>query len=140
MRIRRLDASDAELGVAAVRELKGRTVSVSQLEAFLTESCNYLLVADESAAPIGFLLAYRLARIDRPSAKMFIYELEVTAQYRRRGVATSMITMIRELARRERMMSTFVVTNWSNEAAVAFYRSTGGRAANGDDLVFVYED
>ena len=47
---------------------------------------------------------------------------------------------IREIARRERKMSAFVFTNHSNQAAVAFYESTGARAANGDDLMFVYED
>ena len=140
MRIRRLDPSDADLALAAARKFKGRSLSVSELEAFLTESSNYLLVADDSTVPVGFLLGYRLVRLDQPSARMFIYELEVAETHRRRGIARSMISMIREIARHERMLSTFVLTNQSNRAAVSFYKSTGGRIANGDDLMFVYED
>jgi ribosomal protein S18 acetylase RimI-like enzyme len=140
MRIRRLDANDADLAAAAVGKFKGRSVSVPEVAAFLAQSSNYLVVADDSALPVGFLLAYRLDRLDQPSAKMFIYELEVSEPYRRRGIARSMVALIRECARRERMMSTFVFTRRSSEAAVSFYKDTGGRIANGDDLMFVYDD
>jgi aminoglycoside 3-N-acetyltransferase I len=139
MRIRRLDVSDAELAVATVREFKGRSVSTADAEAFLADSKHYLVVADDLGAPAGFLLAYRLNRIDRPSAKLFIYELEVAERYRRRKVATSIVSLINDIARRERLMNAFVLTNHSNAGAVAFYKSTGARIANGDDLMFVYE-
>jgi aminoglycoside 3-N-acetyltransferase I len=139
MRTRRLDVGDADLAVATVREFKGRSVSTAEVEAFLGDSRHYLVVADDLGSPAGFLLAYRLDRIDRPSAKLFIYELEVAERYRRRKIATSMVEMVNEIARRERMMSAFVFTNHSNEAAVAFYKSTGARIVNGDDLMFVYE-
>jgi len=33
-----------------------------------------------------------------------------------------------------------VFTNYSNPAAVAFYKSTGARIENGDDLLFVYDE
>ncbi len=69
---------------------------------------------------------------------MFIYELEVAERYRRRGIAKSLIAMITDIARREGMMSSFVLTNRSNEPAVALYQQMGGRIPNGDDLMFVY--
>ena len=139
MRIRRLGGGDADLAVATMREFKGRSVSTAEAEAFLGDSRHYLIVADDLGEPAGFLLAYRLNRIDRPSAKLFIYELEVAERCRRRQIATSIVKIVNEIASRERMMSIFVLTNRSNEAAVAFYKSTGARIANGDDLMFVYE-
>ena len=44
------------------------------------------------------------------------------------------------IARRENMLSAFVLTKYSNEVAAAFYKSTGARIATGDDLLFVYDD
>jgi ribosomal protein S18 acetylase RimI-like enzyme len=140
MRIRRLNVDDSELAAAAVREFKARVISVIEARAFLAEARHYVLVADDADVPAGFLLAYRLDRIDRPSAKMFIYELVVAERYRRRGIAKSLLAMITDIARREGMMNSFVLTNRSNEPAVALYQQMGGRIPNGDDLMFVYEN
>ena len=70
MRIRRLDVGDADLAVATMREFKGRSVSTAEAATFLGDSKHYLIVADDLGAPAGFLLAYRLNRIDRPAAKL----------------------------------------------------------------------
>lgn len=140
MRLRRLGVNEAELAVAAVRVFKARTVTTAEIQSFLASPTHYVLVVDDAEVPVGFLLAYRLERIDRPSAKMFIYEVDVAATHRRRGIGSSMIAMIRELANRERMMNAFVFTSHSNEGAVAFYERTGGRIVNGDDLMFEYVD
>jgi len=139
MRIRRLEVSDAELAIATMHAFKGRRVSIAEAETFLADSSHYLIVADDLDVPAGFLLGYRLNRLDQPSAKLFIYELEIAERYRRRKIASSMVAMINEIARDERMMNAFVLTSHSNEVAVAFYKSTGSRIANGDDLMFVYD-
>lgn len=138
-RIRRLQADDAELAVNAVRTLKRARISLEDARLFLADRKHYLLVADDVGAPVGLLLGYRLNRIDRQAAKLFISEIEVSKQYRRRGIGTSLVVMINEIARRERMSSTFVLTQRANAAAVAFFESTGARMVNGDDLLFVYE-
>ena len=39
----------------------------------------------------------------------------------------------------KKMMNAFVFTSHSNKGAVEFYKSTGGKIVNGDDLMFVYE-
>ena len=108
-----LNVDDSELAAAAVREFKARVISAIEVRAFLAEARHYVLVADDADVPAGFLLAYRLDRIDRPSAKMFIYELEVAERYRRRGIAKSLLAMITDIACREGMMNSFVLTNRS---------------------------
>jgi ribosomal protein S18 acetylase RimI-like enzyme len=139
IRIRRLQSDDAELAVSAVGALKRSRIGLEDARLFLADRKHYLLVADDVGAPVGFLLGYRLNRLDRQGAKLFIYELEVARQYRRRGIGTALVVRINAIARRERMSSTFVLTNRSNSAAVQFFESTGARLATGDDLLFVYE-
>jgi len=44
----------------------------------------------------------------------------------------------RELSNRERPTEMFLFTNHSNATAVEFYKSTGAKIKNGDNLLFVY--
>jgi hypothetical protein len=37
------------------------------------------------------------------------------------------------------MLNAFVITSYSNKGAVEFYKHTGGKMENGDDLMFVYD-
>jgi ribosomal protein S18 acetylase RimI-like enzyme len=88
----------------------------------------------------GFLLGYRLERLKEESFKFFIYEIDVDKNFRRRGVGTALIEYAKNIVRAEKMISAFVLTNYSNEGAVEFYKSTGAKIENGDDLMFVYSN
>jgi aminoglycoside 3-N-acetyltransferase I len=138
MNAKQLGTNDVALLVSTVRRFKGREISAKHAHSFLTDPRHFVIVAEVAGEPVGFLLAYRLERMDRPSAKMFIYEMEVAGPHRRKGIGTSLIAAIREIVRRDGLMNAFVLTNHSNEAAVAFYKSTGARIEHGDDLMFVY--
>ncbi len=61
-------------------------------------------------------------------------------KHQRKGVGTALINYVRDVVREKKMHSAFVFTNYSNEGAVAFYKSTGALIENGDDLLFYYED
>jgi ribosomal protein S18 acetylase RimI-like enzyme len=69
---------------------------------------------------------------------MFIYEIDVAEQFRRKGVGTALIEHILRKVREEKMVNAFVFTNFSNNAAMALYKRTGGQIENGDDALFVY--
>jgi ribosomal protein S18 acetylase RimI-like enzyme len=138
LNVKRLGTNDLALLVSTVRKFKGREISTEHAQSFLADPRHFVIVAEIGGEPVGFLLAYRLERIDRPSAKMFIYEIEVEEAHRRKGIGTSLIGAILEIVRRDGLMNAFVLTNHTNEGAVAFYKSTGGQIGNGDDLMFVY--
>ena len=55
--------------------------------------------------------------------------------FRRRGVGTSLIEAALAIARERGMALTFVMTNASNEAAMALYRRTGAQRPQGDDVL-----
>ena len=116
---------------------KGAAVAETHLEAALSDPANLLIVAERDGQPLGFVWAHWLDRL-RPERKhLFVYEIEVDPDHRRRGVGTALMRAVLDAAE-ARAADVFLFTNRSNEAAVAFFAGLGGRVENGDDLLFVY--
>jgi GNAT superfamily N-acetyltransferase len=143
VRVRRLGIEDAELAGEALRSLRGVAPEGASgdgyLRPFLARSENVLIVADEDGAPIGFLVAYALDRVDRSRKMMCLYEIEVLEARRRRGVGRAMVEELIALCRRENAMKVWAVASRGNAGAMRLYASTGARAPAHDDVVFVYE-
>ncbi|BCM91006.1 hypothetical protein IAD21_02870 [Abditibacteriota bacterium] len=138
MTTRQLHPADALLAQSVVSQFHERGVSVSYSEKFLANPANYLLIAEENGEVIGFLSAHQLDSIERESAAMFIYEIEVEKAHHRKGAGRALIDHIRTIALERGMFEMFVFTNRSNTSACAFYQSTGGQIEEGDELMFVY--
>ena len=94
---------------------------------------------DEEPEPIGFVLAYELLRRHGDPSKLFVYEVGVTPEARRRGVATELLRELARIARAQGIRHGFVLTNESNEAAMELYRSLGGVRPGPDDVLFDFE-
>ena len=139
-KVRRFESKDAARGVELVKSFAAKNVSLEYLRKFLSNPANYLIVAEAGNELAGFLLGYRLERLKEESFKFFIYEIDVDKNFRRRGVGTALIEYAKNIVRAEKMISAFVLTNYSNEGAVEFYKSTGAKIENGDDLMFVYSN
>jgi ribosomal protein S18 acetylase RimI-like enzyme len=95
------------------------------------------LVAELAAQVVGFAYAHWLDRLARESQHLFVYEIEVDARHRRKGIGRALMNAILAEAG-SKQADVFVFTNHSNAGAVSFYESMGGVAKNGDDLLFVY--
>src|SRR5918911_794333 len=140
LKVRQLERGDAAEACALVKSFAAKDVSVEYMERFLSNPLNYLIVAEANGEVAGFLLAHALPRLKQDSYKMFIYEIDVAEPHRRKGVGTALISEVRRIVRKEKMLNAFVFTSYSNKGAVEFYKKTGGRIGNGDDPVFVYEE
>lgn len=138
VQVRRLGAADVVAAERTIRALKGSCRTPEALTAFLSDPANVLVAADVDGAPAGFLLAYRLARIDRDAGQMFIYEVDVAPAHRRKGLATALIERIRDLALAEGMIELFVLTSRGNGAARALYSRSGGVVEDDAAILFVY--
>jgi aminoglycoside 3-N-acetyltransferase I len=115
-------------------------VTAGHLRSFLARRQNILVVAEDDGAPLGFTLAYLLDRADRNETMMLFYEVGVAESHRRRGIATKMIELLKQVCAGERVFKMWVHTNRSNVAAMALYRSTGGIPdGTGDEISFRYE-
>lgn len=136
--VRRLESKDAAIGVELVESFAAKNVSSEYLQNFLSNPANYLIVAEVGNKLAGFLLAHRLERLKEESFKLFIYEIDVDENFRRRGIGTALIEYAKYIVKQEKMISAFVFTNHSNEGAIKLYKSTGAKIETGDDLLFVY--
>jgi ribosomal protein S18 acetylase RimI-like enzyme len=97
----------------------------------------YLVVAELSGHPVGFVLGYRLERLAGP-AQLFVYEVDVRPAYRGQGVGTRLLAFVREVVQLERLREAFVFTSRDNLAAVGLYRATGAVAEEETGVCFVY--
>jgi aminoglycoside 3-N-acetyltransferase I len=93
----------------------------------------------EEPEPVGFVLAYELLRRHGDPSQLFVYEVGVAPDARRRGVATELMRELGRIARARGIHHGFVLTNESNEAAMELYRSLGGERPNRDDVLWDFD-
>ncbi len=131
MIVRRLSVGD-EAMVEAFATREPRTD-------LLRDDRTIFLAAFDGDEPIGFVLAYELPRRHGDAAMLFVYEVDVAAAYRRRGVATALMRELERLARERGIGEAFVLTDEENEPAMRFYESLGGVRERADDVLWVFE-
>jgi ribosomal protein S18 acetylase RimI-like enzyme len=140
MIIRRLTAGDETIAAAIARLYKAADVPPEDFARFLARADCILIAALDRQEPVGFVLAYELPRIDGPRPMIHLYEIEVSEQYRRQGIARKMIAQLKSIARQRSACKAFVITIAANEPAMGLYASTGGRRTHPDDVVFNYDE
>lgn len=136
--VRRLGTGDEEVARAVARVFKEAIIEIAHAGVFLANPANYLAVVQIDGAIAGFLLAHRLDRLDQTAGQLFIYDIDVAPDQRRRGVGSALMRYVRDVVEREGLMEAFLLTNRANEPAMALFRRTGGTAEDDDGVVFVY--
>ncbi len=94
--------------------------------ALLHDPRTIFLVAFDADAPVGFVLAYELPRRHGHETTLCIYEVEVDAARRGRGIASQLLRELERLARARGVAEAFVLTEADNAAAMRLYASAGG--------------
>jgi ribosomal protein S18 acetylase RimI-like enzyme len=143
--VRRLQPGDEQLALRVVRELKpveereGREPGLAHLERLLGADTNYLLAALAGGAPVGFLTAYRMPALDGDVSMVYLFEIEVAPAFRRQGLGTRLIELLKRLCGATDVEDIWVGTENTNTAARRLYESTGGVYASHDNCEFIYE-
>ncbi len=136
MKIHRLGPGDE--AVVAELATQGAPARAAEL---LGDPRTLFLVAFEDERPVGFVLAYELIRRHGDPSKLFVYEVDVAEGYRRHGVASALMLELARLARERGIRAGWVLTDRSNEAAMALYESVGGLRPHEETMwEFVYRD
>ena len=86
-----------------------------------------VLVALENNRIIGGLMAYVLDKLEQERSEIYIYDLAVAQEHRRRGLATALIAELRAIARGIGAWMVYVQADYGDDPAIALYEGLGTR-------------
>ena len=76
---------------------------------------------------VGALAGYELVKFEAERSEIYIYDLAVREEHRRKGVATALIGEIKQIARDKGAWVVFVQADPPDAPAVALYEKLGSR-------------
>jgi aminoglycoside 3-N-acetyltransferase I len=106
---------------------QGAVPSDAYLEALLGKPHFIALAALDGDDVVGGLAAYELQKFERARSEIYIYDLAVREDHRRRGVATALIRALGRIAKARGAYVIFVQADHGDEAAIRLYASLGVR-------------
>jgi ribosomal protein S18 acetylase RimI-like enzyme len=134
--VQRLSIDDARFEPEGVEPRERIPHTIESAREFLSVETNFQLAAFAEGEPVGQLIAYELIRRHGDGRMMFIYEIGVRSDYRRKRVGSGLLDLLRELCGERGIARAFLMTNESNLGAIAFYESLGARRDHDDEVVF----
>lgn len=97
------------------------------LEDLLRSDTFIALIAVEAGKVIGGLAAYELKKFERKRSEIYIYDLAVDENHRRKGVATTLIEQLKPIAAARGAYVIFVQADHVDPPAIALYEKLGTR-------------
>jgi len=85
------------------------------------------LAAFEGQTIIGGLAAYELPKFEQARSEIYIYDLAVALEHRRKGVATALIEKLKTIGKTRGAYVIFVQADPPDKPAVALYSKLGTR-------------
>ena len=87
------------------------------------------LAALKSGHVVGGIAAYELKKFEQERSEIYIYDLAVVREHRRKGIATALIEKLKKIAVRRKAWAIFVQadTGVEDEPAIALYTKLGRR-------------
>jgi aminoglycoside 3-N-acetyltransferase I len=101
----------------------------SYLAALLDKPHVVVLAAVAGTEVVGGLVAYELEKFERARSEFYIYDLAVAASRRRKGIATALIGLLRDIAAQRGVWVVYVQADYGDEPAIALYEKLGSREA-----------
>jgi aminoglycoside 3-N-acetyltransferase I len=106
-----------------------RRPSAAYLRRLLARDSFFALVATDGKQIVGGLVAYELPKFEQERSEIYIYDLAVGSDHRRRGIATALIEELRRIATARGAWVIYVQadTGIEDEPAIALYSKLGTR-------------
>lgn len=86
-----------------------------------------MLAALKEGDVVGGIAAYELKKFEQERSEIYIYDLAVSAQHRREGVATALIQELKSIAAARGAYVIFVQADIGDDPAIALYTKLGVR-------------
>jgi aminoglycoside 3-N-acetyltransferase I len=135
--VRRLECGDAALfqdlnilfgeAFADADDHAGKRPDPEYLERLLATEHIFALVAAAGDELVGGLVAYELDKFEQARREIYIYDLAVREDWRRRGIATALINHLRAIGSERGAWMVFVQADYGDDPAIALYESLGTR-------------
>jgi len=135
--VRRANRGD-EREVARFEAAFDYHVIAEETRRFLADERHHLLLGYVDDRPAGFVSAVEIFHPDK-RAELFLNEIGVIDEERRRGVARALIEELKRLGRERGCGNIWVLTDEDNAAAMGLYRSTGGKWEGNSHVMFEYD-
>jgi aminoglycoside 3-N-acetyltransferase I len=137
MKIRRLGPGDVPLlrrlnalfgkAFADPETYTGEQPDDAYLEGLLAKEHVFAVVAMANEEILGGLVAYELDKFERARREVYIYDLAVSAEHRRQGIATALIEHLRGIAAGRGAWVIYVQADYGDDPAIALYEKLGAR-------------
>jgi aminoglycoside 3-N-acetyltransferase I len=98
---------------------------VAYLEGLLRADHFIALAALHAGAVVGRLVAYELKKFERERSEVYIYDLAVAEQHRRRGIATDLLMHLKAIAKARGAYVIYVQADLVDAPAIALYSKLG---------------
>jgi len=93
----------------------------------LADPHTIVLVAVAGTDMAGGLVAYELCKFERERSEIYLYDLAVTEDFRRRGIASMLLQRLCEIGVERGASSVFVQADYVDAPAIALYEKFGIR-------------
>ena len=110
-----------------VETYQGAIPSDAYLQSLLATPTFFVVVARHGEQIVGGLAAYELRKFERERSEIYIYDLAVAREHRRRGVATGAIEELKRIARQRGAYVIFVQADQGDDPAIKLYEGLGTR-------------
>jgi ribosomal protein S18 acetylase RimI-like enzyme len=110
-----------------VETYQGAVPSDAYLQSLLATPTFIVVVARNGDEVVGGLAAYELRKFERERSEIYIYDLAVAQEHRRRGVATGAIDELKRVARQRGSYVIFVQADRGDDPAINLYEGLGTR-------------
>jgi aminoglycoside 3-N-acetyltransferase I len=107
------------------RTCQAAAPSNSYLEAVLGKDHFIAIAALDGNRVVGGLAAYVLDKFEQERREIYIYDLAVSKDYRRRGIATGLINKLKVIAGERNAYVIFVQADHGDVPAIRLYESLG---------------
>lgn len=101
-------------------------LAADHLEYILQQEHFRVFIASEDGQLAGGVSAYQLLGSDYLHPELFIYDVAIKPEFRRKKIGTELMKFIRNWCRKHRIKEMFVFADAEDEHAVKFYKSVPG--------------
>jgi aminoglycoside 3-N-acetyltransferase I len=101
--------------------------SDAYLKSTLSKPHVIIVAALDDNEVVGGLAAYELDKFEQDRREIYIYDLAVSENHRRKGIARNLISELRDLARQRKAYVIYVQADREDIPAIRLYESLGTR-------------